>query len=102
MVKESTSLDELQRKIRELYPILAERYQVSSMALFGSYVRGEQRPDSDLDVLVTFRETPGLFKLLQLEHFLSDVLGVQVDLVMKESLKPRIGKHILEEAVPIR
>jgi hypothetical protein len=95
------SLDELQRKLQNLLPVLIERYQVESIALFGSYVRGEQRPESDLDVLVTFRSPPSLFKFVQLECFLSDMLGVKVDLVMKEALKPRIGKHILREAVPV-
>ncbi|HEY64058.1 MAG TPA: nucleotidyltransferase family protein, partial [Caldilineae bacterium] len=98
-MRKSISVSELQRKIRELTPILVDRYQVESIALFGSYVRGEERPDSDLDVLVTFRETPSLFKLLRLEHFLSDALGVPVDLVMKDTLKPRIGERILKEAV---
>ena len=97
----SKSLAELQKKLQDLLPVLAERYQVESIALFGSYVRGEQRPESDLDVLVTFRSPPSLFEFVQLECFLSDMLGVKVDLVMKEALKPRIGKHILREAVPV-
>jgi len=95
------TLTELQEKLRSLMPELADRYQVESIALFGSYVRGEQGPDSDLDVLVTFREPPGLLKFLQLEYYLSDTLGVKVDLVMKEGLKPRIGEHILREAMPV-
>jgi len=95
------SLTKLQDKIRSLTPVLADHYQVESIALFGSYVREEQRPDSDLDMLVTFRETPSLFKFLQLEYYLSDALGVKVDLVMKDALKPRIGERILSEAMPV-
>ena len=56
---------------------------------------------SDLDLLVTFEEVPTLFQFVALENFLSDDLGVKVDLVMKDSLKPAIGKYILEEAQKI-
>ena len=95
------SIIEFQNALRDLIPELADRFGVESLALFGSYVRQEQNAASDLDVLVTFRETPGLFKFLELEGFLSDRLGVNVDLVMQKSLKSEIGKHILKEAVPI-
>jgi predicted nucleotidyltransferase len=74
---------------------------VASIALFGSYVRHEERPGSDLDVLVAFDQAPGLLEFVELENYLSDALGVKVDLVMQESLKPRIGKRILSEAVPV-
>ncbi len=69
--------------------------------VFGSYVRHEQRPDSDLDVLVTFREAPSLLKFIELENYLSGVLGVKIDLVMEDALKPHIGQHILNEAVAV-
>lgn len=72
-----------------------------SLEVFGSYVRDEQTPESDLDVLVTFDETPGLLEYISLENHLSDLLGVKVDLVMKSALKPRIGQNILREAVPV-
>ncbi len=95
------TLEEIRKRLRDLAPLLAERYHVESIALFGSYVRGEQRPDSDLDVLVTFRRTPSLLQFLALEHYLSDTLGVKVDLVMRSGLKPRIGARILREAIPV-
>jgi len=101
MVERTASLDDLRTTLRRLLPLLSERYGVESLGIFGSYVRGEQRPDSDLDLLVTFHSAPGLFKFIELEHFLSDQLGVKVDLVMKESLKPRIGRRILSETVGV-
>jgi len=82
-------------------PVLAEDYQVASLGLFGSYVREQQGPDSDLDVLVTFRNVPGLLKFMELEAYLSEHLGVQVDLVMKDALRRRIGEEILREVVPV-
>lgn len=95
---ETQDVSELRCRLRSLLPMLAERYQVASVALFGSYVRAEQRPDSDLDVLVTFAETPSLFEFIRLEQFLTDQLGVRVDLVMRDALKPHIGEQILHEA----
>jgi predicted nucleotidyltransferase len=82
-------------------PRLAEQYGVTSLGLFGSYVRGEQRPDSDLDVLVRFQRTPGLLGFIALENHLSDLLGVRVDLVMADALKPRISRRVLAEVVPV-
>lgn len=90
-----------QRLLRELLPSLAARYHVASLGLFGSYLHGTQRPDSDLDVLVTFDETPSLLRLIELENYLSDRLGVKVDLVPREALKPRIGEQVLREVVPV-
>lgn len=96
-----TTLDNLLAKLRGLLPSIAGRYHVASLALFGSYVRGDQNRGSDLDVLVTFSRIPGLLKFVELENTLSDELGVKVDLVMPEALKPEIGRRISAEAVPV-
>ncbi len=95
------ALTKLLEHLRQLLPSLAERYQVETLGIFGSYVREEEVSDSDLDILVTFSDPPGLFKYIELENHLSDSLGVKVDLVMKDALKPAIGKRILEEIVPV-
>lgn len=87
--------------LHEQVPMLAERYSVETLEVFGSYVRDEQKKDSDLDILVTFKEEPSLLTFIAMENYLSDLLGVKVDLVMKDSLKPVIGKTILREAVPV-
>jgi hypothetical protein len=91
----------LRDKLSQLKPDLAKEYKVSSLALFGSYLHGDETEESDLDVLVAFSEVPGLIKFIELENRLSDELGVKVDLVMKDALKPRIGERILEDAVPV-
>lgn len=87
--------------LREQLPALAEQYNVSTLEVFGSYVRHEEKKNSDLDVLITFSKPPSLLKFVRLENHLSDTLGVKVDLVMKDSLKPAIGKNILREVVPV-
>ena len=83
--------------LKQHLPELREKYSVSYLGVFGSYIRGEQTKDSDLDVLIQFDKKPGLLKYIELENYLSDLLGVKVDLVMKSALKPNIGKRILNE-----
>jgi uncharacterized protein len=88
--------------LQEHLPELYERYGVISLGLFGSYVRGEPHEGSDLDVLVEFDERPlGLLGFINLENYLSDLLGTKVDLVEKRALKPRIGQRILQEVVEL-
>jgi predicted nucleotidyltransferase len=94
-------LQDIMRILRAQLPELVEEYHVATLELFGSYVRHAQRKDSDLDILVTFSKTPSLLKFIRLENHLSDVLGVKVDLVMRDSLKAAIGKNILREAVRV-
>jgi predicted nucleotidyltransferase len=96
-----TRLQKIMEILRQQRPMLAEQYNVATLEVFGSYVRHEQRKNSDLDILVTFSKPPSLFKFVRLENHLSDILGVKVDLVMKDSLKPAIGKNILREAQPL-
>jgi predicted nucleotidyltransferase len=94
------------KKIEEIKSVLEkhkyeieEKYIVAEIGIFGSYVKGEQKETSDVDILVEFKESIGLIKFIEIENYLTDLLGVKVDLVMKSSLKPRIGKHILKEVV---
>lgn len=88
-------------RLRELLPDLRARYHVARLWLFGSYVRAEQTPASDLDLLVEYAETPGLLGLVGLEQELSDRLGVKVDLVMRSALKPRVAPYVLREVVEV-
>jgi len=88
---------DFQTILRRELPRMREVYGVESLGLFGSFVRGEAGPESDLDVLVHFRRTPGLLRYIELENYLSDLLGVRVDLVMAEALKPNIGRRVLAE-----
>jgi predicted nucleotidyltransferase len=95
------NVEQLVALLRQQMPLLSERYRIRTLKMFGSYVRHEQRPDSDLDLLVTFDELPSLLKFIELENYLTDTLGVKVDLVMPDTLKPRIGQRILSEVVPV-
>lgn len=96
------SLEAIAQTLKSLLPELRDRYGVISLGVFGSYVRGEQTPDSDLDLLVEFDQRPlTLLQFIALEYELSDRLQIKVDLVEKSVLKPTIGKRILQEVVPL-
>jgi len=96
-------IEEIKKRLAELKPSLREEFKVTSIGVFGSYLRGEVKRGSDLDVLVEFEESAGLSLLdfIGLENYLSEALGVKVDLVERSALKPRIGKRILEEVVNV-
>jgi len=92
-------LQQIRQSLRSMLPELYERYGVTSLAMFGSYVRDEQDRQSDLDLLVEFDNRPlTLLQFIALENELTDRLGIKVDLVEKNTLKPAIGRHILQEA----
>lgn len=94
-------LDQIMTSLRQYLPSLVEEYNIQSIGVFGSYVRHEEKPGSDVDLLVSFNEIPGLLKFIELENRLSDMLGVKVDLVMEEALKPNIARRVLPEVVQI-
>ncbi len=94
-------LDEILSELRKLLPDIYQKYHVASIEIFGSYVRSEQNTDSDLDLLVSFSKVPTLLKFVELKNYLSDQLQLNVDLVMKDSLRPGIGKNILSESVSV-
>ena len=96
-------IERTKRRLVELKPSLKEEFGVASIGVFGSHVRGREKRGSDLDVLVEFDESADLSLLdfVGLESYLSDVLGVKVDLVEKSALKPRIGKRILEKVANV-
>jgi predicted nucleotidyltransferase len=95
------TLEEIKQILRAQKSHLASEYGVAEIGIFGSYVRGEQQPDSDIDVLIELEEPPriDLFDLVNLEYHLSDLLGVNADVAIKGDLRKRIGKRIMSEVV---
>jgi hypothetical protein len=96
-----TPLETIKAQLTQLKPEIQQEYHVTQLGIFGSYVRGDQTEESDVDVLVEFDPTFrfGLFTFCELENQLSEALGKKVDLVMKDGLKPRIGDRILQEVI---
>lgn len=94
-------LETIKAQIAELKPTLQKEYHITELGIFGSYVRGEQTENSDVDILVAFDPSFdfGLFTYCHIQNYISDVLNKKIDLVMKTSLKPYIGKSILKEVI---
>jgi uncharacterized protein len=93
------SFDEVRMILEKNKSNLAGRYGISRIGIFGSFVRGEQRKRSDVDLLVEFEEVPGLLRFVHIEQYLGRLLGRKVDLVRKEALRPELRDHILKETV---
>ncbi len=97
------TFEQIKSTLAEHKEELRQKYKIKEIGVFGSFVRGEQKKQSDIDILVEFEETANLSLLdfIGIENYLSDILAIKVDLVEKHTLKPRIGKHVLEEVVNI-
>ncbi len=78
---------------------LRTKYKIIEIGVFGSFVRGEQSDKSDIDILIDKDEAIGLLKLANLQNYLSQLIGMPVDLVMKRSLRPHAKNNILDEVV---
>ncbi|WP_297522978.1 nucleotidyltransferase family protein [Thermococcus sp.] len=91
------TLQDVQEVLQAHKEELRKKYGVKRIGVFGSYSRGEQREDSDVDVLVEFEKPVGLIDFVRLREYLESLLGVKVDLVTKRALKKRIKERVLQE-----
>lgn len=96
---ESKELENVLTEIRQLLPDLHQKYHLKGLGVFGSFVRGEGKMDSDLDLLAEFDQPISLFLMVELEDTLSRSMGRKVDLVLRSTLKKHIGERILSEVV---
>jgi len=96
-----TGPGDLVEKLRAALPFLREQWPIRSLALFGSRMRDDATPDSDLDVLVEFERPIPLSSFLALEKRLATITGLRVDLVSAAALKPYIGERVRAEAVAL-
>ena len=78
--------------------VLEETYKVKKIALFGSYIRGEQNKESDVDILVEFKDPVGLL-FIHLADFLEHILGLKVDLITPDAIKPNRREIIKKELI---
>lgn len=92
-------LEKIKKALKQNKRDLQKEFKVKELGIFGSYVRGEQKKNSDVDILVDFSQTPGLLDYMKVENRLSDILHKKVDLVMKGALRPGIGKNIMREVI---
>lgn len=98
-----SSLAEIKTRLQAQKPYLYEKYGVTEIGIFGSYVRGEQKSDSDIDILISLTDPPriSLLDLVDLQYYLSDLLKMEVDIAVKGNLRKRIGQRILSEVQPV-
>jgi hypothetical protein len=90
------STAEIETKLLEIKPVLAEKFHVSKIGYFGSYLKGQQTDASDLDLVVEFSQPVG-WTFFTLEEFLEKSLGLTVDLITRNGLKARIKQSILTQ-----
>jgi predicted nucleotidyltransferase len=94
-------LSEIQEILRKHSAELRERYGIASLSVFGSVVRGEARENSDVDILAVFERPIGMLALCSAENYLISLLGVEVDLIPREDVRPELMERVYAEAVPI-
>ena len=93
------TLNEVKYKITEHKADLEQNFRVKGIGIFGSYVRGDQKDKSDVDVLVEFDEPVSLLGVVKLENYLSDLLQIKVDLVPQKDIRQELREKILKETV---
>lgn len=96
-----TTLDEIKQILAESKEELKVKYKVKEISIFGSYAKGEQKDTSDIDILVEFEKSVSLLQIVSLENFLSDILGIKVDVIPKKNIRKELKQFILNEAIPI-
>jgi predicted nucleotidyltransferase len=93
------NISAIKKVLRDNKALLRERYHVSRIGIFGSWVKGGVHKRSDVDVLVEFSEPISLIRLVSLEHFLTGIVGIRVDVVPKDDIRRELRDAILKEAV---
>lgn len=93
------SKDKLLTILKKELPYLSEQFSVNNIGIFGSYSRNDQTPESDLDILVEFIKPVGFLKFFDLEEYLTERLGMKIELLSSDAIKPLIEKNILADIV---
>ena len=89
---------EIGKKLQEKKDYIKRVFHVREIGIFGSYIRGEQTASSDIDILVEFEKgNKDFFNYMRLKYYLEELLEKEVDLVIKNAVKPRLKKRIFSE-----
>lgn len=98
-------MDKSNKQLRDILQahtdVLRNRFHVDSLSVFGSVSKGSARPDSDIDILVRYHKTPGIFDFLDLKQYIEVIVGRPVDLVTEGALKRQLKNEIIREAVRV-
>ncbi len=95
------NITEIINTLESLKEVIKTKYKAEIVGLFGSYVRGEQNKNSDIDILVKFDEDATLLDFMGLSNFLEDELGIRVDIVSQDAIKSEIRDSIMDEVIYI-
>ncbi|MEK7501601.1 MAG: nucleotidyltransferase family protein [Patescibacteria group bacterium] len=87
------SIADIKNKLQPIFKF----YGIAYAAVFGSVSRGEDRPDSDVDILVRLGKPMGLFSYMKLIHAIEDLLGRKVDMVTEQSLNKFVRPYVIPE-----
>lgn len=93
--------NEIISKLKSEKASLREKYKVTKLGLFGSYARGEEKPGSDIDILIEFEDIPGMIEFFGAEEYLENLLNKKIDLVREEALRPELKERIMSEVIYI-
>lgn len=96
LISDMKTIVEIEKKLKELKPVLTSKFFVKQIGYFGSYADGNENKESDLDLLVEFSRPVG-WEFFRLEKFLEDSFGLKVDLITKNALKARLREKILQQ-----
>lgn len=98
-------MTEINRQLIKLFEThkdeIKKKFSVESLAIFGSVLKGTQNPGSDIDILVKYKKTPGLFGFIDLKRYLEAIVGRPVDLVTENALKKQLRSEIVKGAVRV-
>lgn len=101
MIGKPKSLQEIKEILNQHKEQLRLKYKITDIAVFGSYVRGESKSGSDIDILADFEEIVSLFTLGGAQAYLTEILDMKVDLVPKDDIRPELKEIIIKEAVHV-
>lgn len=93
-----TQLKQIEAALKKHKPILKEKFYVEKIGVFGSYIKGKDTPESDVDILVEINGPIG-WDFIELKEYLENIIGKKVDLVSIKALKPQLKKDILNEVI---
>ena len=94
-------LAEIKEVLRKNKDVIAKEFKAEIVGIFGSYARGEQKKESDVDIIVRFREGATLFDLVGLADFIEEKLGIKADVVSERAIRPELKERILKEVVAV-
>ncbi len=95
------TLEDIKKVLRENKERISREFKAEVIGIFGSYVRGEQKEESDVDILVRFKEGATIFDLAGLMNFLEEKLGTKVDIVSERAIRHELKEEILKEVVVV-